>query len=123
MSTETLGRVEALHHRSTRLENFLFHRLGLSNCLVCHWQVVRVFEFLMGCHNGPRSGSRLHSDCCNQPGRYQIFKDLVVNGKQEQKVPSPLYLFYIPLTSSNIVLSMMSPCAQSAFIGDELEKR
>lgn len=52
-----------------------------------------------------------------------MIKDLVVNGKQEQNVPSPLYLFYIPLTSSNIVLSMMSPCAQSAFIGDELEKR
>lgn len=120
MSTETLGRVEALHHRSTRLKNFLFRRLGLSNCLVCHWQVVRGFEFLMGRHDGPRSGSRLHSGCCD---RYQIFKDLVVNGKQEQKVPSPLYLFYIPLTSSNIVLSMMSPCAQSAFIGDELEKR
>lgn len=42
-----------------------------------------------------RSGSRLHSGCCDT-GRYQIFKDLVVNGKQEQKVPSPLYLFYIP---------------------------
>lgn len=97
MSTETLGRVEALHHRSTRLKNFLFHRLGLSNCLVCHWQVVRGFEFLMGCHDGPRSGSRLHSDCCNQPGRYQIFKDLVVNEKQEQKVHvlSLLYCIYL----------------------------
>lgn len=92
MSTETLGRVEALHHRSTRLENFLFHRLGLSNCLVCHWQVVRGFEFLMGRHDGPRSGSRLHSDCCD---RYQIFKDLVVNEKQEQKVPSLLYCIYL----------------------------